>query len=190
MHSSAERMEQAIKKFGVHAHKSALWVIGLGVLMVVFGTFALIYMSTATSVAVFFFGALMVVGGIFQIISAFQIYHGFRAILWALCGVLYLAAGWLTFTNPFLVSFVLTNFLAAFLVVDGAFRIINGFQIKPVTGWGWSVFSGLLTFLTGVLIFASPTSPFWVIGMFLGIDMIFQGWSYVSIGMAIRSLKT
>lgn len=178
-----------LQKFSAHAHKNAIWVIVLGILLIVFGTFALIYMSVATLAAVYCFGALMVVGGIFQIIGAFQIYSGGRAWLWALCGLLYLFAGWLTFSNPFIAGYFLTVFLAAALVVGGIFRIINGFQVKPFIGWGWTVFSGGLTLLTGLLIFSTPTSPFWVIGMFLGIDMIFQGWSYVSIGSAVRSLK-
>ncbi len=178
-----------INKFAERAHHNAIWVVVMGVLLIIFGIFALLYMGMSTMAAVYCFGVLMVIGGIFQIIGAFQIYSGFKVLLWGLCGVLYMAAGWLTFSNPFLVSAVLTIFLAISLSIGGIFKLIGGFQLKPFSGWGWIVFSGILSLMTGILIFSTPDSAFWVIGMFLGIDMIFQGWSFVTIGLAVKSMK-
>ena len=170
-------------------NKDALWLIILGVLLIFFGTFALFYLGIATLAAVYCFGTLMVVAGVFQIIGAFQVYSGSQKWLWALSGLLYLIAGWLIFSNPFVATTTLTIFLAASLIVGGAFKLVGGFQLKPMTGWGWVVFSGMLTLATGVLILSTPSSAFWVIGMFLGIDMIFQGWSFVTIGLTVKSMK-
>lgn len=181
--------EENIKVFAEHAHKNATWVIVAGALLVLFGIGALIYMGIANLAAVYCFGILMVIGGVFEIITAFQLHNGGRAWLWALCGLLYLAAGFLVFSNPFAASVILTMFLAAILLISGVIRIIYGFQVKPVRGWGWEVFSGALNMVLGLLILSTPGSAFWIIGMFLGIDMIFQGWGLIALGSAVRIIK-
>ncbi len=170
-------------------NNNGIWFIVLGALLMLFGIFALFYMGIATLAAVYCFGTLMVVSGVLQIIGAFYLHRGSRIWLWVLCGLLYLIAGWLTFSNPFAVTTALTILLSASLIVGGVFKIIGGLQIKPISGWGWIIFSGILTLVTGILIMSTPDSAFWVIGMFLGIDMIFQGWSYVTIGLAMKSMN-
>ena len=179
--------EEEMKKYNSKVHRNSIWVIVLGVLMILLGVFALIYMGIATLAVVYFFGTLMVIGGVFQIIGSFQLFHGSRAWLWALCGLLYLLAGWIVFSNPFAASLVFTLLLAAALLVGGVFRIINGFQVKPHQGWSWAVLSGALGLITGILIIIEPNSFSWVMGLFLGVDMLFQGWTFVVIGWAIRS---
>ena len=43
-------------------------------------------------------------------------------------------------------------------------------------GWGWQVADGLVTLALGLLVLAEwPGSGLWVIGLFVGIDLIFYG---------------
>jgi uncharacterized membrane protein HdeD (DUF308 family) len=53
--------------------------------------------------------------------------------------------------------------------------------------WGWVLLSGIVTFMLGVLIkWNWAVSGLWIIGLFIGIDMIFRGWSYVMLFLAAR----
>jgi uncharacterized membrane protein HdeD (DUF308 family) len=102
--------------------------------------------------------------------------------------VLYIVAGYFAFTTPVITAVVLTSFLAVALIIAGIIRTVNAFILRPISGWGWVLFSGILTLLTGILILSSPDSPFWVLGMFLAIDILFQGINYLTFASAIKQL--
>ncbi|SPL69568.1 HdeD family acid-resistance protein [Acinetobacter stercoris] len=169
-------------------HENRKWYLLLGALLIIFGVVLLASLGMATLSVVFLFGILMMVGGVLHIVAAFKIFDGGYRWLWAIFGVLYLIAGYYAFTAPVQTAVVLTSLLAIALIIGGIIRIINAFMFKPLPGWGWTLFSGLLTLLTGILIIASPTSPFWVLGMFLGIDILFQGINYLTLAAAIRNI--
>ena len=142
----------------------------------------------ATLSAVLLFGVLMMLGGILHFVAAFTVFKGGTRWLWALFGVLYLVAGYFAFTTPVITAVVLTSFLAVALIIAGIIRSVNAFILRPISGWGWVLFSGVLTLLTGILILSSPDSPFWVLGMFLAIDILFQGINYLTFASAIKQL--
>ena len=164
------------------------WLLALGVLLIVLGTFGL-WMSFAMTLAtVIMFGALFIVGGVFQLVNAFQL-KGWKSMLWhVLIALLYVAAGILIVTDPVLASMSLTMVLAGILIAVGVFRIIMAFQLRPVKGWFWPLLSGLISILLGSLILSQwPATGFWVIGLFVSIEMIFNGWSSVFIALAARN---
>jgi len=164
------------------------WLLALGVLLIVLGTVGL-WMSFAMTLAtVIMFGALLMVGGVFQLLNAFQI-KGWKSVLWhVLIALLYIAAGIVIFTDPVFASLSLTIALAWILIAVGLLRSIMAFQLRPVSGWLWPLFSGLISMLLGAMILAQwPASGFWVIGLFVAIEMIMNGWSSVFVALAARN---
>ena len=101
---------------------------------------------------------------------------------------MYLVAGYYAFTSPITTAIVLTKLLAIALLIGGFIRVINAFMLKPMAGWGWTLFSGVLTLATGAIILTSPDAPFWVLGMFLGVDLLFQGVNYLTFAAAIKKM--
>ncbi|WP_445114929.1 HdeD family acid-resistance protein [Acinetobacter sp. WZC-1] len=169
-------------------HENRKWYLILGVLLVIFGLVLLASLSFATLTVVALFGLLMMTGGVLHLIAAFKIFDGGYRWLWALFGVLYLIAGYYAFKSPITTAVVLTSLLAIALLIGGFIRIINAFMLKPMSGWGWTLLSGILTLATGIIILASPDSPFWVLGLFLGIDILFQGINYLTFAAAIKQI--
>ncbi|WP_109439638.1 HdeD family acid-resistance protein [Acinetobacter haemolyticus] len=169
-------------------HADRKWYLLLGVLLVVFGLILLAALPFATLSAVLLFGILMMLSGVMHLGAAFIAFKGGTRWLWALFGILYLIAGYFAFTTPVITAVVLTSLLAIALIIAGMIRLINAFILKPLSGWGWILFSGLLTLLTGILILSLPGSPFWVLGMFLAIDILFQGINYLTFANAIKQL--
>lgn len=167
-------------------HHNRKWYIGLGVLLTIFGLVLLASLPFATLSAVFIFGVLMMVGGILHLLAAFKIFEGGFRWLWALFGVLYLVAGYYAFSTPVKTAVVLTNVLAIILIIAGVIRIFNAILFRGLQGWGWTLFSGLLTLVAGVMILKSPDAPFWVLGLFLAIDILFQGINYLSFASYIK----
>jgi len=169
-------------------HENRKWYLGIGILLVLFGILLLASLPFATLSVVFLFGILMMIGGILHFVSAFKIFRGGSRWLWALFGILYLVAGYYAFSTPVKTAIVLTNILAIFLIIAGVIRSVNAFMLKPLIGWGWILLSGLLTLATGIIILMSPDAPFWVLGLFLAVDILFQGVNYLTLAAAIKRI--
>jgi uncharacterized membrane protein HdeD (DUF308 family) len=163
------------------------WIIALGVVYVIAGFVALGSVMVATIASVFVVGIMMIIAGVAEVINAFQIKTWGKFLLWALLGVLYIVAGFVTFENPLLAAVVLTLVLGASLVASGVMRIVLAFSMKQETPWIWVALSGVVTLLLGLLILAHwPVSSVYVLGLFLGIDLVMAGASWIGIGAGLR----
>jgi uncharacterized membrane protein HdeD (DUF308 family) len=163
------------------------WIIALGVVYVVAGLIALGSVVTATVASVLVVGVMMIIAGVAEVFSAFQIKSWGKFLLWALLGVLYIVAGFVTFENPLLAALLLTLILGASLLASGVMRIILAFSMKRETPWVWVLLSGVITLLLGVLILARwPVSSLYILGLFLGIDLIQAGAGWIGLGFGLR----
>jgi uncharacterized membrane protein HdeD (DUF308 family) len=163
------------------------WIVALGVVYLVGGVIALGSVVTATVVSVLFVGVMMIVVGVAEVINAWQVKTWGKFLLWALLGILYIVAGFLTFENPLLAAALLTLLLGITLIASGLMRIILAFSVKSETPWGWVVLSGLVTLLLGVLIVARwPVNSLYILGLFLGIDLIIAGVGWIALGLGLH----
>jgi len=164
------------------------WILGLGVLFLILGFVGLGMVVGLTLVSMYFFAALLMISGVTHIIDVFK-HKEWRGIIGqALIAVLYLAGGCVVFYDPFLASTLITGLLAAVLIVIGITRIIMAIALKSSKGWGWLLLAGLTAIILGVLILIQwPISGLWVIGMFIAIEMIVNGWTYIFIALSLRN---
>ena len=163
------------------------WIVALGVVYLLAGFIALGSVVVATVASVFIVGVMMVIAGVAEVFSAFQIKSWGKFLLWVLLGVLYIIAGFVTFENPLLAAALLTLILGASLVASGIMRIILAFSMKQETPWIWVLLSSVITLLLGLLILAHwPVSSLYILGLFLGIDLIMAGVGWIGLGFGLR----
>lgn len=163
------------------------WIVALGVVYVIAGLIALGSVLTATVVSVFLVGIMMIIAGVAEVVGAFQIKGWGKFLLWVLLGVLYIVAGFVTFQNPLLAAAVLTLILGVALIASGIMRIILAFSVQQETPWVWVLLSGLVTLVLGGLILARwPISSLYILGLFLGIDLVIAGASWIGLGLGLR----
>lgn len=164
------------------------WFVALGVLVLALGIIAAGNLMVATAASVFFVGSLMIVAGVIEIVHAFGVKSWGSFFWWLLGGILYVIAGYLAFVNPVLTSAILTLLLAASLIASGLMRIYMGFKGKSVlASWGWIVAAGVVTVLAGLVIAAGwPVNSLIILGIFLAVDLIFQGITYIAFGFGLR----
>jgi uncharacterized membrane protein HdeD (DUF308 family) len=163
------------------------WFLALGVLLIILGTIALGYAAVATVVWVLFFGWLLLIGGVMEVVSAFmaRLWSGF--FLQLLAGILEVVVGLLILVHPEAAAVGLTLLLAVFFIVGGVFHMVGALTLR-FPNWGWSVLSGLVTLLLGILVWSKwPYDSLWFIGLCVAIYLIFHGWSWVILALAIRS---
>jgi uncharacterized membrane protein HdeD (DUF308 family) len=163
------------------------WIVALGVVYSVAGFIALGSILTATVASVFIVGIMMLIAGVAEVINAFQVKTWGKFLFWVLLGVLYIVAGFATFENPLLAAAFLTLLLACVLIVSGIMRIILGFSMKRGMPWIWVVLSGVVTLLLGLIILNHwPVSSLYILGLLLGIDLVFAGASWIGMGLSLR----
>ena len=163
------------------------WIVALGVIYSVAGLIALGSVLTATVASVFIVGIMMLIAGVAEVINAFQVKTWGKFLFWVLLGVLYIVAGFVTFENPLLAAALLTLLLACALIVSGIMRIILGFSMKRGMPWIWVVLSGVVTLLLGLIILNHwPVSSLYILGLLLGIDLVFAGASWIGMGLSLR----
>ncbi len=163
------------------------WLLAFGILSIVLGTIGLGMTFALTEVSIIFFGVLLIVGGVFQLFDAFKC-KGWKSTLWhVLIALLYIVAGISMVSQPLMAATTLTLIIAWILIGVGVARIIMAFQLRPTQGWFWTLFAGIISIALGVMILAEwPVSGLWVIGLFVAIELIFNGWSYVFVALAAR----
>jgi len=178
-HTLAEGL-QALKK-------SSGWIIALGIVAMLGGVIALGSVVFATASAVVIVGFMMLMAAAAELVAAFNAKDWSHRVLWLLLGLLYAAAGLICLQNPFEAATFLTLFLGVSLIVAGLVRIFLATRMKQGTPWGWVAFSGVVSFLLGLMIVAKwPASSFYVLGILLGVDLIFFGSTWLAVGLALK----
>ena len=82
---------------------------------------------------------------------------------------------------------LLTLILGASLLASGIMRIILAFSMKQETPWIWILLSGVITLLLGLLILAHwPVSSLYILGLFLGIDLVMAGAGWIGLGFGLH----
>ncbi|MFZ2060009.1 MAG: HdeD family acid-resistance protein [Candidatus Binatus sp.] len=169
----------------VRAHRG--WFLFMGVALIILGTIAIGSAEVMTMVSVMLIGWLLLFGGLFEIV------HGFARRAWGgffvnlMSGLLYAVTGLLMVTHPGVAAVTLTFMIAMLLIVAGTFRIFVAFA-TPIPHRGWLVLNGVISLFLGFSIMSSwPVSGLWVIGLFIGIDLIFDGWTEVMLALSAGS---
>jgi uncharacterized membrane protein HdeD (DUF308 family) len=165
------------------------WLLAQGILLVVLGTIGLGLTFWLTLATVFIFGVFLVIGGGIQIVQSFTC-KGWGSMFWhLLIAVLYVLVGLDIMADPLGASFILTILIGGALVGIGVVRILMAWQLRGLKAWGWPLVGGMAAIILGFMIISKwPVSGFWVIGLFVAIEMIFSGWSYIIISLGIRQL--
>jgi uncharacterized membrane protein HdeD (DUF308 family) len=167
---------------------SWFWFALLGGALIVLGVVALAYSLAATIVTTLIFGWMLLIGGVFYLVGAFFTRGWGGFFLSLLAGVLHLAVGVIVVNHPAEAAVVYTLVLAVFFFVEGLFRVVAALAGR-FRHWGWMLLSGLVTLLLGVLIWRDwPFSGLWVVGTFVGINLIFSGASDLALGLHAKNL--
>ncbi len=166
------------------------WFMGLGIALVLVGTVAVAVPAPFTLAITLVLGWVFIVAGAAQFIHAFKS-KGWKDVFWsALVGVVYCLAGAMVLAHPIFSALSLTLLLACALLADGGVRAVMAFRMRAHKGWTWVLFSAGISILLGLMILGEwPSTAAWVLGVMVGISLIFNGWSMIMIASAARNSK-
>jgi uncharacterized membrane protein HdeD (DUF308 family) len=165
-----------------------VWFVVVGVALLLLGLAALGAVPIASLATAVVIGALVLGSGGAEIVGAFwcRAWSGF--FLHLLSGVLSIVVGVLFLQAPGDALLALTLLLACLLMVGGIVRSVAALSYQ-LGGWGWVLSSGIIDFILGVMIWQEwPASALWVIGLFVGISLLFRGFNWIALGVTVRTL--
>ncbi|MFW2372046.1 MAG: HdeD family acid-resistance protein [Gammaproteobacteria bacterium] len=159
--------------------------IGAGIIVLLMGLLAMTAPLVAGLSVAMMVGVILIIGGVGQLAFAFKTS---KSVFTIIVGALTVIVGAYMVLNPGPALASLTIFLAAYLIVSGIFEALMAFQVKPVKGWGWALFSGILSLILGAMIWSQfPLSGAWAIGILIGVRLFFSGMSLLMFGLIARS---
>lgn len=166
------------------------WFLFLGILLIFVGWVAIGEAFFMTVFSMRILGWLMIFSGAAGAIHACAKERGWGGFFFdLLTGILYVVGGFLVLSNPRATAVVFTLLIAFVLIFEGLFRIIAAIGVRA-PNWGWTVLHGFISLALGIMIWQRwPLAGLWVIGLFVGISLIFNGWSLVMLSVAAKHLS-
>jgi uncharacterized membrane protein HdeD (DUF308 family) len=164
--------------------KNSGWFIAWGIALLILGIIAVSLATLSTLASVVILGIFITIAGIVLFIGTLHSWrHKWGEFLWNLfISILYIAAGVWLLTHPGYAAMALTLMLGVFYICLGFFRTLSSAVLR-FPEWGWVFFSGLVTLLLGIVILMYwPAASLFIIGLIVGIDLIFLGWSNLRLG--------
>jgi uncharacterized membrane protein HdeD (DUF308 family) len=162
------------------------WFLALGILLLALGVAAVVRSVAATVISMLFFGWVLLFSSGVEIAQAVMVGHWAGFFQHLVAAILFGVVGIIMLTRPVISAEVLTVFIATFFLIGGLFQLIAALAVMSA-GWGWHVADGIITALLGVLVLAQwPVSGLWVIGLFVGIDLILYGGTWIALALRMR----
>ncbi|MCX6356882.1 MAG: DUF308 domain-containing protein [Candidatus Aureabacteria bacterium] len=163
-------------------------LVFLGIILILAGCAAIGMPMVASLTVELLIGWVLIISGIMQSIYSFSSRKWGKFSMRLLAGILYLIAGMMLVAHPLRGVLTLTFLLGLLFVLEGLCKIIGSIQIRHVLNWKGLFLSGILSLLIGVLIWRQwPSSAVWVIGLLVGINILFRGWALIMLASALPS---
>lgn len=162
------------------------WKIFLaeGIFLIVLGTLAILIPQFFTDLIVVVLGWILLFSGIQLIIRSLFIARMPGFGLWLFIGILQVVIGYLFLANPLGGVLTLTMLMSLFFAIEGVAKISFALMMRPMAHWGFVLFSGIAPLVLALIIWSGwPQTADWLLGLFLGINMLFAGWSLVKISL-------
>lgn len=171
--------------------RSRAWLIIGGILSIIVGFSAMGSPLLFSLVIARFLGLFVLVSGFISLVLAIVGKHKRHRVLEALVGLIRIAAGVLLLNCLATSVAIITLIFAIYLVAEGISTAVAAFRMGGTPGWGWMLFSGLISFCLGIMVYNRwPSGSAAILGLFFGIHLLFNGSSLLALGFSARKPAT
>lgn len=163
------------------------WFIGLGIALIALGLISVVFPVFMTITAKMFLGWLFLIGGVVQVVQAFST-RTWSGFFWnLLIGLLYVVVGGWLALFPLTGLLGLTVLIAFMFIGEGIMKAFLGFGLGE--GKIWMIISGVVSAILGIMLFSGlPGNALWAIGLLVGINFLFSGIAFTTIGIGINKV--
>lgn len=162
-----------------------------GIVLLVLGVLLLASPIAAGALIIKLVAAVLVLTGLAQLYQASRVPAGTGRIVALSLGVLVAGLGVMVWVNPEIGSGFLLALLMMFFVVNGLWQLTTAWRFRGVRGWFWLLLCGLVSLVFVYLLWSEwPLAGAWVIGVFIGINLLLTGIALVVLALAARTVRS
>jgi uncharacterized membrane protein HdeD (DUF308 family) len=162
----------------------------VGVLAIVVGCVAILVPAVASVGTAIFIGWILLIAGAFLVAAAFSAHSVGSLVLRLLWAAITVIVGLWLIVEPHNGTLTLTFVLGVYFLFMGITRITVAFLGRGQPNAGLVGLSGAAGLLIGILVLVKfPSSADWAIGLLVGIDLIFAGWTLTSVALVGKELS-
>jgi uncharacterized membrane protein HdeD (DUF308 family) len=162
----------------------------IGVLAIVVGCIAILVPAVASVGTAIFIGWILLIAGAFLVAAAFSAHSIGTVILRLIWAALTVIVGLWLIVEPHNGTLTLTFVLGVYFLFMGLTRTTVAFINRGQPNAGLVGLSGIAGLLIGILVLVKfPSSADWAIGLLVGIDLIFAGWTLTSVALVGKDLS-
>ena len=163
----------------------------MGIILLVLGSRLLFSPVAAGNLVIMGVAAVLVFSGIAQVVQSFRSPGSLDRLVSAVLGVIIAGLGVLVWRNPEVGSGFLMMLLILFFVINGLWKVSTAWRFRGASGWIWLLLSGLVSLVFVWLLWSQwPLAGAWVIGVFIGIDLLLTGISMIVLAYTARRVRT
>ncbi len=165
-------------------------LMAAGVFAIFIGCIAILVPAVAAVGTAIFIGWILVIAGAFLVAAAFSAHSIGTVVLRLLWAALTVVVGVWLIVEPHNGTLTLTLVLGIYFLFMGITRVTVAFLARGQQNAGLVGLSGVCSLLIGILVLAKfPSSADWAIGLLVGIDLIFAGWTLCSVALVGKDLS-
>lgn len=164
------------------------WIIALSIGLIILGIAAILMPGLALTLFTSLVGWLVLIGGVLQIVQAFKAKALGGTWLSLGVGIFYTVAGLYTLLNPIKTAAVFAFAFGLLFIAEGIFTIVMAFVFRVGGRLSWFVaINGIITLILGILVINRwPIGAIWLIGVYVGLSLLFSGASLLGAALAAR----
>ena len=164
------------------------WFAAFGIVLVLLGVVAVVRSFVATVASMIFFGWLLMFGGIIEFMYAFMVGRWAGFFVHLLVALVFGITGALLVFKPVISAEAVTFVMSVFFLVAGLYQLLAS-TWSNLPGWGWEAANGAISAFMGMLLLAQwPVSGLWVVGLFVGIDLVFYGSAWIATALELHRM--
>ncbi|HET9112370.1 MAG TPA: DUF308 domain-containing protein [Burkholderiales bacterium] len=171
-------IDKQTQRFGNHT-------LTVGILLIVLGLIGIMVPVVLSVITAALIGWILIIGSAFWAWHAYQ--HGASSSDWIKSALL-LFTGFLIVLRPLTGIASIAILLSLYLFMDAfaSFSMADRTRIRSVHGW--MIFNAIVDIFLGIMFLIGwPASSLWMVGMFVGISLLFDGWALAMIGWSMRT---
>jgi len=168
-----------------HTRKTTM--IGIGIMLL--GFLCMVAPLVVGMSVIILVGVLVLLSGIARLMHAYQANDSNHRPLMFLVGGPTLICGVVMLANPVFAAGLLTFIITIYLLLDGVVEVFMAFKVRPISGWGFMLISGVISFALGIMIWSQfPLSGPWAVGLLLGFKLFMVGLMMILVGSVARGM--
>lgn len=152
----------------------------IGIVLIVLGAIGVMAPVLFSFVTATLFAWLLIISGLVWGWHGFQ--HGNRIMDW-LKAILLLAVGILVLFRPVVGIESVALLFSVYFMLDAVVSFFLSSKITQKGGRLWLILNGVIDIALAILFLLNwPDSALWMVGLFVGISLMFDGWVLIMIG--------